>query len=216
MKEIFNKLYSELIARKTNWSNESETQFKSHLLESVVKGKTVILLGCGDFSFGTHLLDKVKMIQGVDFSSIAISTAKNRSLSDEDSKKIYLNVADLKNEDIDFGKFDVVVDDYVSHCIVDQRSQYFKNVRSAMNENSLFVTLAITWPDGFQWPDFVAATIDPLTKTQIINGVVGRVFKSPDELLAELAGEGFVTEFSKVIENPSGQPIFFSLNSLKK
>ncbi len=212
MKDIFNKIYVDLLSKKSNWSTSSEVEFKSSLLSPLVSNKNVILLGCGDFSLGFSLMNKCNKITGVDFSDVALNSAKKHP--NYDDTKMSLHCIDISKELYDLGKFEIVVDDYLSHCIVENRNVYFENVRSLMNESSLYVTFAVTWPDGFQWPDFVASSLDPIDKTQKRDGTTVRILKDPDALLLELRENGFSAEYFEVITNPTGQPIFFSLNKL--
>lgn len=210
MKEIFNRIYTDLLSKKLNWSNASEVDFKNSLLSPLTDGKNVVLLGCGDFSLGFSLKNKCNSMAGIDFSAVALQAAEEHS--DYDSKKITLYNFDISKDAPQIGNFDVVVDDYLSHCIVENRSAYFKNVQSLMNETSLYVTFAVTWPEGFQWPDFIAASLDPIDRTQKQNGIKVRLLKTPKDLLSELRENGFSTEYQEVILNPTGQPILFSLN----
>lgn len=152
MKDVFNKIYVDLLSQKSNWSTSSEVDFKSNLLSPLVSNKNVLLLGCGDFSLGFSLLNKCNKIAGVDFSDVALKSAKEHP--DYDNAKMSLHCFDISKESSQLGNFDIVVDDYLSHCIVENRNIYFENVRSLMSETSLYVTFAVTWPDGFQWPDF--------------------------------------------------------------
>lgn len=59
-----------------------------------------------------------------------------------------------------------------------------------------------------------ASSLDPIDKTQKRDGTAVRVLKDPEALLQELRENGFSTEYFEVITNPTGQPIFFSLNKL--
>lgn len=210
MKDIFNKIYIDLLAKKTNWSNSSEVDFKSDLLSPLITNKNIILLGCGDFSLGFALVNRCNAIAGIDFSDVALRAAKERP--DYDSEKMSLRCFDISKDSPQMRKFDVVVDDYLSHCIVENRNVYFENVRALMNEGSLYVTFAVTWPEGFRWPDFVASSLDPNEKAQKRDGITVRVLKDPKTLLEELRENGFSTEYHQVIFNPTGQPIFFSVN----
>lgn len=213
MRDIFDKIYSGLVSNKSSWSNSSEVDFKKGLLNPIVSEKNVIFLGCGDFALGFSILGDANKVTGIDFSKVAIESAKKNSKYD--NTKTELHNLDLVNEFINVGSADVIVDDYLSHCITENRAQYFKNVRSVMGQASLYVTFAVAWPQGFEWPPFVATSIDSTNKTQVQNGVVVRVLKEPQDLLNELSENGFTTDYHEVIFNPTGQPIFFSLNRLR-
>lgn len=210
MKDIFNKIYTDLLSKKQNWSNASEVDFKKSLLSPLTVGKKIVLLGCGDFSLGFSLKNKCNSLAGIDFSAVPLQAAKEHP--DYEPEKMTLHNFDISKDRPQIGNFDVVVDDYLSHCIVEKRSAYFRNVQSLMNDTSLFVTFVVTWPEGFQWPDFVSASLDPIERTQKQDGAKVRMLKAPKDLLSELSENGFLTEYQDVILNPTGQPVFFSLN----
>lgn len=211
MKNTFNRLYENLASGGSNWSNESEIAFKKSLILPIRDKRTLALVGCGDFALGFHLQNEFDKILGTDFSDRALSKA--RSHKDFNPEKMELVEADLSQPWKMESKWELVVDDYISHCIVTNRPTYYDNIKKLMAPNALFVTLALCWPEDFKWTGPGSDLLDFATKSQKDNeGNIVRKLLPPKDLLQELKDNSLNTLFSQIIVNPTGQPIFFSIN----
>lgn len=206
---IFEDIYKKLNVEQRNWSSCDDIDFRETLLAEFIKQKQLVILGCGDFSLGERLLRHTDLITGIDFSEAAVNLARMKNLPQE----VELEVADLSEELVFHKKYDVVIDDYLSHCITSGRTQFFSNVKSLMNSEALYIGLSVCWPSDYIWPDYVRPSLHPETHTQDLDGVAHRYFGNPADLESELILNGFQLLFKKVILNTYGQPIFFSIST---
>lgn len=67
--------------QNSQWKKLNELNFSKRAVLSLIRGKTVLDVGCGDGLLLEHLMNKGFSVTGIDISSAAIAIAKQRGVS---------------------------------------------------------------------------------------------------------------------------------------
>ncbi len=202
--EIQEELYKNKISNNDiGWSNQLHLDFKMGILDSLYsnqKFKNVLVLGCGDGQvlYQLAMNNKETQFVGVDISEVATDWAKKRCEGMNNVKVFRADIIDWVNE----GLYDLVIDDYVLHCMVD-------------NYRDIFINKVKGWLASSG--DFCSFTIvkdkDAIKDTyQIIKDTKIRQFLTIEELNDWFVQKNFnviKSEFHKI----EGQPIQLSILS---
>ena len=85
--------------------------------------------------------------------------------------------------------FDVVVDAACSHCIIgEDRRRFFSEAFRVLKHGGVFVLLSLC---GDLAEEGMVRYFDPGSRCVVKDGVAGRYFGRPEEILQEMASAGF-------------------------
>ena len=163
-----------------------------HILEGprVPSSGRVLELGCGEGHLCRLFAEHGYTVTGIDVSQVAVDWARSKQV---DSRVRYIQ-ADLSVSDpiLDY-KFDLIIDGNCLHCIVgDDRPQFLRNARTMLKDNGIFFVSSLCRKD------------EGPTVTVLKDGEPYRTVPSPDSLLKEIGGAGFLVLNHEVLERKTG------------
>jgi len=179
---------------KPGWSSEDEINEmlacldKAFLEEKHAESGKLLELGCGSGGLTLRLSQRGFEVYGIDISPTAITWAKEKA-TEQAIKADFRegNVLDLPYPD-DY--FDIVVDGHCLHCIIgDDRKSFFSNAYRVLKNEGLFIVMTMCGDPG---EEEVKKYIDPATRCMVIDGIAGRYFGKPEDILDEIKSAGFI------------------------
>lgn len=204
-KKIFNSQYIFLKnSNKSSWTNSKDQTRKISVVSKIInltEKKNILVLGCGDGEISFWLESLGHKVVGIDFSDEAIKWA-NEKKSKKGSRVDFINHDILSKEHLE-SQFDLIIDDYLCHCIIgNDRISMWNFVKAHLHEKRFFLHMSCCLPKSFQIPEFLKSTIDTNTGLQIIDGTHGRYFGNPQNIISEIEANQF-NLVSQLIENNS-------------
>lgn len=128
-------------------------------------------------------------VTGVDISPTAIAWANERALVGAQ-----FMVGDV-TAGIE-GEYDLIIDGHCLHCIIgEDRARLLEHVREALVPGGCFFVSTMC---GEVTLPALQACFDPVTRTQVVDGVAYRFIGEPGELLEELRTAGFEVVRSRI------------------
>lgn len=175
--ETDNKSYKKMLEIIDDAIQRRGMQYSGRLLE----------IGCGAGNLSLLLSRRGFNVHGIDISETAIKIAKEKaSASNIKSKFKTGNAVKLpyKNK-----SFDIVVDAHCLHCIIgEDRKEFLSDTRRILKFDGLFVVMTMC---GDPQDSQAIKYFDPQTRCTVKNGIAGRYFGLPEEIINEIKGEGF-------------------------
>jgi SAM-dependent methyltransferase len=121
-------------------------------LEHKVRQNSCLELGCGIGSLSFYLKSKFYDYTGVDYSSLAISTAKEISILKNEQ-------LDLKLFDVCSGenlgqKYDFIIDSHLYHCLTTskERNSYIEFIKKHLSDEGVFLLETMAFQPKLQVP----------------------------------------------------------------
>jgi cyclopropane fatty-acyl-phospholipid synthase-like methyltransferase len=112
----------------------------------------VLDLGCGLGGLSFYFANKGAQVVGVDVSNLAVTAAQEIA----SSKKLDVDfrVADVARSDENLGKFDLIFDSHLFHCLVsgEDRQKYFDFAKRHMGPETLFMLETMIFHKQFRTP----------------------------------------------------------------
>jgi 2-polyprenyl-3-methyl-5-hydroxy-6-metoxy-1,4-benzoquinol methylase len=115
-------------------------------------GLKILDLGCGLGGLSIYFANKGASVTGVDISSLAIGCA--HEIAQDRGLDIHYQHMDITNYDGVIGKFDLVMDSHLLHCITDiqKRQRYWQFVKKHLKTNGLFLLETMCYQDELEIP----------------------------------------------------------------
>lgn len=204
---IHDKQYQKLRADgKHGFTSEEDVRDMFAFVEAVLQkeGRSpagrLLELGCGDGCLTLPLAQKGFETYGIDISPTAIVWAKEKAQAQALNPDFRIgNVLDLPYPD-DF--FDLVVDGHCLHCIIgEDRERFLSQAFRVTRPGGLFLVMTMC----NEPPEAIQQWYDPLTRYQVHDGLAGRYFGLPEDILKEISSSGFAIKFSEMTEDASQQ-----------
>ncbi len=204
---IHDKQYQKLRAEgKPGFTSEQDVRDMFAFVEAVLQKEgqcpagRLLELGCGDGCLTLPLARKGFETYGIDISPVAIAWAKEKAQAQGLSIDFRIgNVLDLPYPD-DF--FDLVVDGHCFHCIIgEDRKVFLSQALRVTRPGGLFLVMTMC----NEPPEAIQQWYDPLTRYQVHDGLAGRYFGLPEDILKEISSSGFAIKSSEVTEDASQQ-----------
>ncbi|MBU1108161.1 MAG: class I SAM-dependent methyltransferase [Candidatus Riflebacteria bacterium] len=169
-------------------------------------------LGCGDGSLAILLGALGYEVNGIDVSPTAIQWAKDKAREQKVSATFTVgSVLKLKYPS---GHFDVVIDSACAHCIIgNDRSIYFNEVMNVLRQNGIFILMCLC---GDPTEEELVKYFDPQTRCIVKNGVAGRYYGKPEDILNEIQTAGLHVNHWAVINNSTANQNELFLTAIKQ
>lgn len=204
---IHDKQYQKLRAEgKPGFTSEQDVRDMFAFVEAVLQKEgldpagRLLELGCGDGCLTLPLARKGFETYGIDISPTAIAWAKEKAQAQALNPDFRIgNVLDLPYPD-DF--FDLVVDGHCLHCIIgEDRERFLSQAFRVTRPGGLFLVMTMC----NEPPEAIQQWYDPLTRYQVYDGLAGRYFGLPEDILKEISSSGFAIKSSEMTEDASQQ-----------
>jgi len=190
----------------SGWSSSIDNQILLEIIERTFKSEKInanhriLDLGCGN-GFLTISLAKVGyQITGIDISTTAIQWAKEKA--HEQNLDIDFVEGDACNLPFPDNSFDVVIDDRCLHCIIgDDRKLFLSNANRVLKKGGLLTIMSMC-NDPIEEP--VLKFYDPESRCMVVNGIAGRYFGLPEDIIAEVVKADFKVRHWEIIP-PTGE-----------
>ena len=187
------------------YENERAVQKKLSVIDDIPQRESInslgklLELGCGDGSISLSLAQRGFDVCGIDISPTAISWAKEKAQAQGLEAEFRTgSVVDLPYAD---DCFDVVIDADCSHCIIgEDRKLFFAEVSRVLKRGGIFVLMALC---GNPAEDEMLQDFDPDSRCIVRDGVAGRYFGLPEDIVQEMASAGLQPGRWEVIRNPA-------------
>lgn len=219
---IHEKAYRQLRAQgKSSWSEPQDLaeriQFYQQTLarNGIPQGSRVLILGCGDGESSLALASLGFNVVGVDISPTAVQWADGKAKVK--GLPCQFSVNNIVTGLTDYGTFHAIIDDHCFHCIIGvDRGRAFAQVRSILKPDGIFLmrTQCGDPPEDCD-PEFLKMW-DPLTRCQVHNGVAGRYFGLPDQILSEVEAANLEIIEQQVFAYPNGWSMLQVVARVKK
>lgn len=173
---------------------------KKHFSDNPAK---VMILGCGDGETTIALGKLGHEVIGIDISPTAIQWATEKARNAKSPVTFrQANIAEAPNLD---SSADAIIDDHCLHCIVgEDRKRALQNVFSHLKTGGIFVARTHCGdPPASAGEEFLKMW-DEKSRCQIHNGVAGRYFGKPGDILGEIEAAGFFLEENRTFTYPNG------------
>jgi ubiquinone/menaquinone biosynthesis C-methylase UbiE len=184
---------------KPGWTSGHDIRDMLAFVEAVLQkeGRSpagrLLELGCGDGCLTLPLARMGFETYGIDIAPTAIAWGREKAQAQGLSPDFRLgNVLDLPYPD---NFFDLVVDGHCLHCIIgDDRSRCLSQALRVTRPGGLFLVMTMC----NEPPEEVKQWFDPVTRYQVHEGLAGRYFGLPEDILKEINSSGFVVKSSEV------------------
>lgn len=204
---IHDKQYQKLRAEgKPGFTSEGDVRDMFASVEAVLQKEgrgpagRLLELGCGDGCLTLLLARKGFETFGIDISPTAIAWANEKAQAQALNPDFQIgNVLDLPYPD---NFFDLVVDGHCFHCIIgEDRKVFLSQALRVTRPGGLFLVMTMC----NEPPEAIQQWYDPLTRYQVHDGLAGRYFGLPEDILKEISSSGFAIKSSEVTEDASQQ-----------
>ena len=167
--------------------------------ESIDSSRKLLELGCGDGSVSLSLAQRGFDVCGIDISSTAILWAQEKARTQGLKAEFRTgSVVDLPYSDSDF---DAVIDVACSHCIIgEDRKLLFAEAFRVLKCDGLFLSMVLC---GDPAEEETIRDFDPVSRCIVRDGVAGRYFGRPEDIVQEMASAGFLSVSREVRRNPA-------------
>ncbi len=178
------------------WSSTGDIEYRKQLFHQLLTQANInppaqiLILGAGDGEIAIRLAHEGFNTVGVDISSTAVAWAREKAKSANCIIQFFEgNVVDLSFLD---QKFSAVIDDHCFHCIIgEDRMTFLNEVRVKLENKGLFIVRTQCGdPPSSESPEFFK-TWNLLSRCQVHEGVAGRYFGHPQDILSEIQLSGF-------------------------
>ncbi len=190
---------------KTGWSSPEIVKQMHGIVMQALSGSSpsglrFLELGCGDGSISLELSRQGMEVHGVDIVPFAIEWAREKS-SVSGSEGFFVNgiVTTLPYRT---GVFDIVLDADCSHCIIGRdRDDFFSEAFRVLRPGGIFVSSCMCGEP----PPYLLKYFDPATCCMVRDGIAGRCFKMPEDILKEMENAGFIIRDYRTQVDEEGQ-----------
>ena len=170
-------------------------------------------VGCGTGPLCCFLCNRGFRVDGVDISETAIRMAKKNA--GKRGFEIHYRVADVCNDSLGTGRYDLIIDGHCLHCIVkdEERQRLLNHVKEALKPKGLFLieTMLASPPvsfggkmilddEGILWTK-ISRTIGFDLEQEFPNGrylAIRRLRRNEAEIENELETAGFSVSWSEI------------------
>lgn len=162
--------------------------------ESLNEFGTLLELGCGDGSVTLPLAQRGFDVYGIDISPTAISWAQDKAQA-QDLQADFRegNVINLPYTE---RFFDLIIDADCSHCVIgEDRKAFFSGVIRVLKCDGYFILMSLC---GDPVEEAMKSDFDPTTRYIVRDGVAGRYYGLPEDIIREIVGVGFQIRSWKV------------------
>lgn len=204
---IHDKQYQKLRAEgKPGYTSEEDVQDMLSFVEVALQKEErkpagrLLELGCGDGCLTLPLARMGFETYGIDISPTAISWAKEKAQTQ--GLSIDCRIGDVLVPPYPDDFFDLVVDGHCFHCIIgEDRKNFLSQALRVTRPGGLFLVMTMC----NEPPEAIQRWYDPLTRYQVHDGLAGRYFGLPEDILKEISSSGFAIKSSEVTEDSSRQ-----------
>jgi ubiquinone/menaquinone biosynthesis C-methylase UbiE len=170
-------------------------------LEEIPPTAKLLELGCGDGSLSLPLAKRGYDVHGVDIAPTAITWAEEKS-SWQDLKAEF-KLGDVLGLPYPDEFFDVVIDGHCLHCIIGaDRVKFLDEARRVLKDNGLFMVMTMC---GDPREEEALKHYEAESRCMVVNGVAGRYFGLPEEIICEIKSAGFSIRHWEIKEDDSSQ-----------
>ena len=192
-------------AGEPGWSSIDEINLMINELDRIfsefkVPDKSTILeLGCGDGAPSLRLAEKGFDVFGIDISPIAIQWALDKN--NEQNLKVNFTLGDVLNLPYSDESFDAVIDAHCLHCIIgEDRRIFLDNAYRVLKSSGYLIVMTMC---GDPAEESTKKYFDPVSRNMIVDGIAGRYFGHPEDILREIQSAGFDIVKWKIEHDPA-------------
>lgn len=204
---IHEKQYQKLRAEgKPGYTSEEDVREMLSFVEAALQKEErkpagrLLELGCGDGCLTLPLARIGFETYGIDISPTAISWAKEKTQTQ--GLSIDFRIGDVLVPPYPDDFFDLVVDGHCFHCIIgEDRKNFLSQALRVTRPGGLFLVMTMC----NEPPEAIRQWYDPLTRYQAHDGLAGRYFGLPEDILREITESGFQVKSSAITADPSHQ-----------
>jgi SAM-dependent methyltransferase len=208
--EIHERAYKRLRDNgKTSWSETDDLSERiSFYQETLHKfdlrtGSRVLFLGCGDGETSLRFASAGYNVTGIDISPTAISWAREKAL--ERKIKASFLETNITTDLLHLEQFDSIIDDHCLHCIVGHdRKIALDQVYSLLKNNGIFIVRTHCGDPPSEAPIDFLKMWDPISRCQVYDGIAGRYFGLPGDIVAEIENSRMTVLQNRVFHYPDG------------
>lgn len=193
------------ISGEPGWSSVDEINLMINEIDRIFsefkvhEKSTILELGCGDGALSLRLTKKGFDVFGIDISPIAIQWALDKNI--EQNLNVNFTLGDVLNLPYSDESFDVVIDAHCLHCIIGEDRRIFLD--NAFRVLKLSGYLIIMTMCGDPAEESTKKYFDPISRNMIVDGIAGRYFGHPEDILWEIQLAEFEIVQWKIEHDPA-------------
>ncbi len=198
--------YQKLLSEgRTQWSTDkSADALYVAATKFIHPRERVLLLGCGVGMLAERLVPLELECVGVDISSTALSKARERLAAYPNYQFFEASVLDLPDS---LGLFDLIMDEYCTHCIPNERPALWQSLQRRLKPNGRVIIKAMVGENLRILAVNPRMTHDAASGTVFRDGIPERHVPTFAVLQAELEQNGFeVLSAEHIIRSEQSDP----------